>query len=195
MIGVIMGSGGGLTGILLGDSGCYPAVLNMLNQGRHSRMQPTEIEAIWHPGDTAGSRFQSRRLFARYNLPLRRCLVTVVVLASIALAWAGDSVREQSLTKRIFCNCGCREVLSECSHVECNARTPLKREIASAILQGKSDDRILGDLGTKYGAAILVVPAFRGFDALLWIVPIAAAAIALVVFIWRRWSAAASESQ
>jgi cytochrome c-type biogenesis protein CcmH/NrfF len=66
----------------------------------------------------------------------------------------------------------------------------LKREIVTAIQQGKSDDRILGDLGTKYGAAILVVPAFRGFDALLWIVPIAAALITLVAFIWRRWSVA-----
>jgi cytochrome c-type biogenesis protein CcmH len=122
--------------------------------------------------------------------PLSHILLTVLMLASIALAMDGDSARELSLTKRVFCNCGCREVLGECSHAECEARTPLKREIVTAIQQGKSDDRILGDLGTKYGAAILVVPAFRGFDALLWIVPIAAALITLVAFIWRRWSVA-----
>ena len=155
-------------------------------------MQPTQIEATLHQGDAGGGRFQDSGLVALHALPLRRSFVTVLVLASIALALNGDSVREQSLSKRIFCNCGCREVLAECSHAECNARAPLKREIASAILQGKSDDRILGDLGTKYGATILVVPAFRGFDALLWIVPIAAALIALIVFVWRRWSVAAA---
>lgn len=128
---------------------------------------------------------------ARCAVPLRRSFLIVMLLASMALALDGDSVREQSLTKRVFCNCGCREVLAECSHAECNAREPLKREIASAILQGKSDDRILGDLGAKYGAAILVVPAFRGFDALLWVVPVAVALIALLVFVWRRWSVAA----
>ena len=127
---------------------------------------------------------------ARCAVPLRRSFLIVMLLASMALAFDGDSVREQSLTKRVFCNCGCREVLAECSHAECNAREPLKREIASAILQGKSDDRILGDLGAKYGAAILVVPAFRGFDALLWVVPVAVALIALLVFVWRRWSVA-----
>ena len=127
---------------------------------------------------------------ARCAVPLRRSFLIVMLLASMALAFDGDSVREQSLTKRVFCNCGCREVLAECSHAECNAREPLKREIASAMLQGKSDDRILGDLGAKYGAAILVVPAFRGFDALLWVVPVAVALIALLVFVWRRWSVA-----
>jgi cytochrome c-type biogenesis protein CcmH/NrfF len=131
-------------------------------------MQPTQVEAILHPGDAGRSRSQDRALVSRCAVTLRRTFLTVIVLASIALALDVDSVREQSLTKRVFCNCGCREVLAECSHVECQARTPLKHEIASEVLQGKSDDRILGDLGMKYGGTILVVPAFRGFDVLLW---------------------------
>ena len=158
-------------------------------------MQPAQNEAILHQGAAGGSRSPDRVLAARCAVLLRRSFLIVVVLASIALALDGDSVREQSLTKRVFCNCGCREVLAECSHTECNAREPLKREIASAIQQGKNDDRILGDLGTKYSAAILVVPAFRGFDALLWIVPIAVALIALAVFVWRRRSGTAASNR
>jgi cytochrome c-type biogenesis protein CcmH/NrfF len=156
-------------------------------------MQPIQIEvSLQHAG---GSRLQDRGFIAQCAVPLRRSFLTVVVLASVALALGGDSVREQSLTKKVFCSCGCREVLAECSHAECNTREPLKREIASAVREGKSDGRILDDLGRKYGAAILVVPAFRGFDALLWIVPIAAALIALAVFVWRRWSGAAAENR
>ena len=148
-----------------------------------------------HQGNARGSHSQDREPVAHGAVPLRHTFLTVVVLASIALALDGDSVRVQSLTTKVFCNCGCREVLAECSHLECKTRVPLKREIASAILQGKSDDRILDDLGTKYGGTILVVPAFRGFDALLWIVPIAAALFALVVFVWRRWSAAPAQNR
>ena len=43
-------------------------------------------------------------------------------------------------------------------------------------------------------AQCLVSPlALPGFDALLWIVPIAAALIVLAVFVWRRWSVAAAQ--
>ncbi len=127
-----------------------------------------------HQGYAGGSHSQDRGLVAHGVVRLRHTFLTVVVLASIALALDGDPVRAQSLTTKVFCNCGCREVLAECSHLECKPRVSLKREIGAAVVQGKSDDRILDDLGTKYGATILVVPAFRGFDALLWIVPIAA---------------------
>jgi cytochrome c-type biogenesis protein CcmH/NrfF len=150
-------------------------------------MEPTQIEAISCQWDAGGGRSLDRGVVAHCAVSLRRSFLIVLVLASIALALDGDPVRERSLTKRVFCNCGCREVLAECSHAECNARTPLKREIASAILQGKSDDRILNDLGMKYGSTILVVPGFRGFNTLLWIVPIAAALIAGVSLVWRRW--------
>jgi len=135
-----------------------------------------------------------RGLVAQGAVPFRRIVLIVLVLASIALALDGDSVRVQALTKKIFCNCGCREVLAECSHFECKPRVALKGEIASAVLQEKNDNRILDDLGTKYGATILVVPAFRGFDALLWIVPIAIAVIALIVFVWRHWWGAAAHN-
>jgi cytochrome c-type biogenesis protein CcmH/NrfF len=53
-----------------------------------------------------------------------------------------------------------------------------------------SDERILDEMGTKHSATILVVPAFRGFNTLLWIVPIAAELISvgamLVTRLWKR---------
>ena len=70
----------------------------------------------------------------------------------------------------------------------------MKQEIASAVQSGRSDDQILGNLEKKYGAAILVVPSFQGFNILLWVVPIAAGLVALVIFVWRRRSGT-SETQ
>lgn len=125
---------------------------------------------------------------------LHRAFLFGILLASFALAAGDDAPRLHSLTTKVFCNCGCGEILAECSHVECKARVPLKQEIASSVLQGKTDDDILGDLEKKYGSTILAVPSFRGFNVLLWIVPIAGVLISLAVVGWRRWSVT-SEAQ
>jgi cytochrome c-type biogenesis protein CcmH/NrfF len=89
---------------------------------------------------------------------------------------------------RLHCNCGCGEILSGCSHPECRRRVPLNHEIALAVRNGKTDAEVLGDLEKKYGPTILRLPSFRGFNVLLWIVPIAGGLIALGVVVWRRCS-------
>jgi cytochrome c-type biogenesis protein CcmH/NrfF len=101
-----------------------------------------------------------------------------------------DASRTNSLATRVFCSCGCREVLAECSHPECTTKGSMKRELAFAVQSGRPDDEILGNLEKKYGADILLVPGFHGFNVFLWIVPLAAALIAVIVFIWRRRSGA-----
>lgn len=118
---------------------------------------------------------------------LRRTFL-VIALTSVALAVGDDVPRLHSLTAKVFCNCGCGDILAECSHVECKARKPLKQEIASWMLMGKTDTEILGALEKKYGPTILAVPSIRGFNTLLWIVPIAGGIIALAIIVWRRWS-------
>jgi cytochrome c-type biogenesis protein CcmH/NrfF len=123
----------------------------------------------------------------RMNLLCRTFLATVA-LASLTLSADDNASRFHSLATKVFCSCGCGEILSECSHLECKTRVPLNQEIASAVRNGRPDDEILGDLEKKYGATILLVPSFRGFNVLLWIVPIAGGLIALAVVVWRRCS-------
>ena len=120
-----------------------------------------------------------------------RTLPVAFALASIASVAGDDAPRLHSLATKVFCNCGCGEILSECSHPECKTRVPMRQEIAFAVRNGKTDDQILGELENRYGASILVVPRFRGFNMLLWLVPLAAVFIAFAIFIWRRWSVAA----
>jgi cytochrome c-type biogenesis protein CcmH/NrfF len=106
----------------------------------------------------------------------------------LALASDVDRNRVRSVAAKMFCNCGCSEILSECSHRECDRKEVLKKEIADALQEGKSDDTILDGMGTKYGATILTVPSFKGFNMMLWIVPVGAAVIAVFAMFWRRWS-------
>jgi len=126
-------------------------------------------------------RDSSRKLFCR-------TLLVAMALASVTSAVGNDAPRLHSLTTKVSCNCGCGDILAECSHPECKRRGPLKREITLAVRNGKRDDEILGVLENKYGATILVVPRFRGFNILLWIVPIAGGVVALTIFVWRSWS-------
>jgi len=119
---------------------------------------------------------------------LCRTLLVAMALASVTSAVGNDAPRLHSLTTKVSCNCGCGDILAECSHPECKRRGPLKQEITLAVRNGKRDDEILGVLENKYGATILVVPRFRGFNILLWIVPIAGGVVALTIFVWRRWS-------
>jgi cytochrome c-type biogenesis protein CcmH/NrfF len=119
---------------------------------------------------------------------LCRTLLVAMALASVTSALGNDAPRLHSLTTKVSCNCGCGDILAECSHPECKRRGPLKQEITLAVRNGKRDDEILGVLENKYGATILVVPRFRGFNILLWVVPIAGGVVALTIFVWRSWS-------
>ena len=123
----------------------------------------------------------------RRKLLFRTFLVTTA-LVSVVLAAGDNTPRLHSLTTKVFCNCGCGDILAECSHIECKTRIPLKQEIASSIFTGRTDDEILGALEKKYGPTILAVPTFRGFNTFLWIVPIGGGIAAIAVIVWRRWS-------
>jgi len=119
---------------------------------------------------------------------LSRLLLAVITLSSLMFSAGVDASRTSSLATKVFCSCGCHEVLAECSHPECTTKGSMKKEIALAFQSGRTDDEILGNLEKKYGADILLVPGFHGFNVFLWIVPLAAALIAIVVFISRRRS-------
>ena|ERR1051326_524238 len=114
--------------------------------------------------------------------------LTVMLLSCLMLAAGDDASRLKSLTGKVFCNCGCGEILSECSHTDCKAKASMKLEIATAVQGGGTDEAILDDLEKKYGRGVLVVPSFRGFNRLLWIVPVGFGVIATAIVVWRRWA-------
>lgn len=99
------------------------------------------------------------------------------IFGLLVVAWAyqiahADAGRLHSLAQKVKCDCGCGDVLAECGHVECTRRPMLKKEISDAALHGGTDDQILQQLAAVHGTAVLVTPMFRGFDMMLWIVPI-----------------------
>ena len=112
----------------------------------------------------------------------------ICTLASLALASNIDSARVESISSRMYCNCGCGEMLSECAHAQCKRKTALKQEIADGILKNITDKEILKQMGSKYGATILAAPSFGGFNTLLWTAPagIALLGVGIVLRSWRK---------
>lgn len=119
-------------------------------------------------------------------LSAHRLGALLIAIAVCSVAADDNSKRVESIATKIYCNCGCSEMLSECAHVQCKRKVVLKQEIADAMLKGDSDSVVLERLGAKYGATILAIPPFRGFNVLLWLWPFAIVAITLA-FILERW--------
>ena len=119
------------------------------------------------------------------STPLR--LLAAATLVSLALALNADSPRVQSLAAKLRCSCGCGDILDECSHPKCEARVGLKRELADAIQQGQTDQQILEALGARHGTTILLTPPFKGFNTMLWIVPIAMGLFGFAFVLWGQF--------
>lgn len=116
-------------------------------------------------------------------------LLSIAAFASLTFAASGDSDRVESLAGKLRCTCGCGEVLAECSHLKCETKASLKRELAESIDQGETDDKVLDLMGTRHGAAIRLTPAFNGFNTLLWLVPIVLGVLGIAVVVFGRfWS-------
>jgi cytochrome c-type biogenesis protein CcmH len=117
------------------------------------------------------------------NTQFRLVLFGFLFLASGRLLAHTDADRVHSLAQKLKCDCGCGEVLGECSHRECTRRPKLKQEITDAVLYGRSDDQILQQMATAHGTAVLVTPGFEGFDMLLWGVPVLAGIFVVAIFL------------
>ena len=115
------------------------------------------------------------------NKYFRRVLFGFMLLAASHLLANSDAERVHTLAQKLKCDCGCGEVLGECSHRECTRRPGLKQEIMDAVLYGRSDDQILQQMVAAHGPALLVTPGFQGFDMLLWGVPVLAGIVVIAI--------------
>ena len=69
-------------------------------------------------------------------------------------------------------------------------------EIRQMLRQGKNEEQIIEFYLDKYGEMILAAPPVKGFDALVWILPLAALLVGgvVVVMVARRWSSVARQT-
>ena len=130
------------------------------------------------------------------NATARRSAWAILLVVTVALVVFG-TVREtgpltqqdriDTITKRVACpTCDGESVyVSRASAAEA-IRSQVARDVAGGKL---SDDQIIAAIASTFQARVLLVPRASGFDALVWVLPIAVAVCAVVAlgFAFRRW--------
>lgn len=142
----------------------------------------------------------------RENLS-RRCgaLCTGLLLAAVVVSVAAPSARAltpdqaeraHALSLRLNCMCGgCEDRVGTCNHSggafagPCATAQAMLKEIDKRVGRGESDDLILQDFVQEYGPGVLVLPPSKGFNWLMWVMPVVLplAAFGLVWWLVSRW--------
>ena len=137
-------------------------------------------------------------------MPLLLFLVIAVLPLLGTAATDGSDTRYSSLGHRVMCACdaepaamgpkGCRQVLLECTHDNCEVSRRIRRELSAALQKGDTDDMVLDSFVKEYGTGVLVkAPAV---DKLFWLVALVAvtAVVSFVVACVRKRRPAIDES-
>jgi cytochrome c-type biogenesis protein CcmH len=117
-------------------------------------------------------------------------LVVVVLLTVGATRDNGpltQSDRIDAISRRVACpTCDGESVyVSRASAAE-SIRNQIARDVAAGRL---TDDEIIANIAASFQARVLLVPRATGFDALVWVLPIAVGvcAVAGLAAAFRRW--------
>ena len=112
----------------------------------------------------APGRVPSRHLRIATHLAL-----TVFLLAP--LCFAQKTERAKQVGKRMMCQCGCNQILSECNHVGCSSSAEMLKKVDVRVAAGESDQQILDAFVAEYGLKVLAEPPRTGFGRVAWIAP------------------------
>jgi cytochrome c-type biogenesis protein CcmH/NrfF len=120
----------------------------------------------------------------------RAFLLFFLVLLVLLPATAQQTERAKSVGHRMFCMCGCKQILVECNHVGCTMSTKMLHQLDAEVASGKSDDLILQAFVQQYGAEVIAEPPAKGFNLLAWVMPFAVvgAGLFLIRAVLARWS-------
>jgi len=153
-----------------------------------------------HPGPTKpageGSAFSSPCLPPRGRSVsdtrafTRALLLFLLVLSVFLPATAQQTDRAKAVGHRLFCMCGCKQILVECNHVGCPMSAGMLKKLDAEIASGKSDDLILQSFVQEFGAEVVAEPPAKGFNWLAWIMPFAALGLGLMLVraVITRWN-------
>lgn len=148
-----------------------------------------------------GAPVKSRRLLRRrWSFvaagTLAAALLLVISCPSAKAITPTQAERAHALSLRLKCMCGgCDDTVGTCNHSggafagPCATAKAELKEIDLRISRGESDDLILQDFVQEYGPGVLISPPAKGFDWLVWVMPVLLPLLAFVL-VWqvvRRW--------
>lgn len=125
-------------------------------------------------------------------------LITVPVIAQVKTSDPVDA-KAYAIGKKLQCQCGCNETVSDCHMLYCHFGEPARREIREGVIAGLSESEIIEKLVAQHGEIIRGEPKTEGFGAFAWAMPFVAillglAALPFVILRWRRNQVALEEA-
>ena len=123
-------------------------------------------------------------------LPWVLLLVVVVGALSVAVFGSRSAPTAQDRVAAIARTIKCPTCSGE-SVAESNAPASqaIRIDVAERIQSGQTDEQIREYYAGRYGQAILLTPSASGINALVWVLPVVALAVAIgfLVIVFRRW--------
>jgi len=123
---------------------------------------------------------------------MKRLAEVLLLCCAVALLMGayGQEVRYQKLGHKIMCTCGsCTYLLLECNHVGCPNSEQMIHQLRANVQQQNSDEKVLEWFRQKWGVTAVVEPRKYGFDLLVWVLPVAALGLGLLLVLLtiRNW--------
>src|ERR1700674_1462018 len=124
----------------------------------------------------------------RLALICAACVGVAAVLVPLHVD-AQKTDRAHALGTKLVWMCGCRQILTQCNHINCPSSGPMLKELDAHVAKGEADDLIVQDFVQEYGEKVLSAPPTKGFNSIAWYIPGAAFVLGLgiVVTLIRLW--------
>ena len=105
-----------------------------------------------------------------------RFLALAPALGGCTALLRGDEPTEaERVYGRLMCNCGCNQVLGECTHVGCPNSVPMRAEVDRHLADGHTPEETVTMFVNKYGPNIRSAPPGDGwFNVSAWVAPFVA---------------------
>src|SRR5215469_11996373 len=132
-------------------------------------------------------------------------VVSISTLLTLSMAQGdANNARYENLGHRLICTCdsepatgmgqrGCKQVLLECSHTNCEPSKHMRSELSDSLRKGDSDDVILHSFVKEYGADVLEQSSPVA-NKLVWTLVLAALTFITIAFVRKRKPRPASSS-
>lgn len=101
----------------------------------------------------------------------RPVLVLLVAGMLVPFVLAQKTDRAKQVGRRLMCQCGCGQILSECNHLGCWSLTEMGQKLDARVAAGESDQQILDGFVKEYGLKGLSEPPKSGFGLIAWVMP------------------------
>lgn len=112
-----------------------------------------------------------------------------LLLLLLVPAYAQRSDRAKKIGGRLWCMCGCNQILTQCNHVGCSTSTAMLKKLDLLVERGDSDDLVIQAFVQEYGPQVQSQPPAKGFALMSYALPAVAllAGLGIVMVLIQHW--------